>query len=287
VHVFFLSLTNICIFLAKTNKNKQINANIIFIPAQTRIPMLKEERFRVILDKVKIQQKVLSSGLSQELGVSEDTIRRDLNELANAGYIHKVHGGALPRSPVLLSYKERESYAQQNKLEIARKAITLVKEGQVIILDGGTTTLQIARLLPGNLPATVFTNSIPVAFHLADHPSIEVIFAGGKLLKSSQVTLGLETVETFRSIRADLCFLGVCSIHYEVGISVPNREEAQVKQAMIAAAAQVAALATAEKIGTAETYVAAPINEVDLLITDTTIPADVIQLYRGKGVEVL
>ena len=256
------------------------------IHAQTRIVMLKEERFRFILEKVKSQQKVLSSDLSQELGVSEDTIRRDLNELANAGHIHKVHGGALPRSPALLPYKERESYAQQNKLEIAKKALNLVKQGQVIILDGGTTTLQIARLFPENLSVTVFTNSIPVAFHLADHPSIDVVLAGGKLLKYSQVTLGLETIETFRSIRADICFLGVCSIHYEVGLTVPNREEAQVKQAMIASAAQVVALATAEKIGTAETYIASSINEVDILISDTPVSAEVSNLYKDKGIEV-
>lgn len=249
--------------------------------------MLKEERFRFILEKLKTHQKVLSAGLSQELRVSEDTIRRDLHELAQSGFIQKVHGGALPRSPALLSYREREDYALQNKQEIAKKAINLVKSRQVIILDGGTTTLQIARLLPEGLKATVFTNSIPIALHLANHATIETVLAGGKLFKHSQVTLGIETIETFRAIRADVCFLGVCSIHYEIGLSVPNREEAQVKQAMASSAAQVVALATAEKIGTAETYIVAPINEVDILITDTIITPDVIKLYTEKGMEVI
>jgi DeoR/GlpR family transcriptional regulator of sugar metabolism len=249
--------------------------------------MLKEERFRFILEKLKTHQKVLSADLSQVLHVSEDTIRRDLNELAQSGLIHKVHGGALPRSPVLLSYKEREVYAQQNKLEIARKAIQLIHPQQVIILDGGTTTLQIARLLPSDLEATIFTNSVPIAMHLADHPLVEVVLAGGKLLKRSQVTLGWEAMETFRAIRADLCFLGVCSIHYEIGLSVPNREEAQVKSIMVASSAQVVALATTEKIGTAETFIVAQLHQLDMLITDADTPADSLRLYKDKGLEIL
>lgn len=248
--------------------------------------MLKEERFRYILEKLKTHQKVLSADLSQELRVSEDTIRRDLNELALSGHIHKVHGGALPASPVLLSYKERETYARQNKLDIAKKAISFIQSGQVIILDGGTTTLQIARLLPQDLQATIFTNSIPIALHLADHSTAEVVLAGGKLLKRSQVTLGVEAIDTFRALRADLCFLGVCSIHYEIGLTVPNREEAQVKSAIVASANRVVALATAEKIGTAEKYVAARLHQLDVLITDADTSEEVIQLYQAKGLEV-
>jgi DeoR/GlpR family transcriptional regulator of sugar metabolism len=249
--------------------------------------MLKEQRFRFILEKLKTHQKVLSANLSEELGVSEDTIRRDLNELSQLGLIHKVHGGALPPSPVLLTYKERETYAWQNKQEIAKKAVTLIHNGQVIILDGGTTTLQIAQLLPRDLSATVFTNSIPVALHLVDHPSVEVVLAGGKLLKRSQVTLGYEAMDTFRSVRADVCFLGVCSIHYEIGLSVPDREEAQVKKAMVNAAAQVVALATAEKIGTAEAYIVAQLTELDMLITDTSAPEEALHLYKASGLEIL
>jgi DeoR/GlpR family transcriptional regulator of sugar metabolism len=248
--------------------------------------MLKEERFRFILEKLKTHHKVLSTDLSHELRVSEDTIRRDLNELAQMGHVHKVHGGALPPSPALLSYKERETYAQQNKLDIAKKAINLIRNGQAIILDGGTTTLQIARLLPQDLEVTIFTNSIPVALQLADHPTAEVVLAGGKLLKRSQVTLGIEAIEAFRAIRADLCFLGVCSIHYEIGLSVPNREEAQVKNAMVASAKHVVALATAEKIGTAEKYIAAQLHQIDTLITDTDTSEEVIHLYQEKGIEV-
>jgi DeoR/GlpR family transcriptional regulator of sugar metabolism len=99
--------------------------------------------------------------------------------------------------------------------------------------------------------------------------------------------MGLETIETFRQVRADLCFLGVCSIHFEIGLSVPNREEAQVKRAMIAASAQAIALATTEKIGTAEAYVVDGLQSLDILITDMAPASEMLNLYREKGVEVL
>lgn len=249
--------------------------------------MLKEERFHYILNKLHTNQKVLSSELSAELNVSEDTIRRDLNELSQNGRLRKVHGGALPPSPALPSYKERESYAQQSKVEIAQKAVKLIKDGQIVILDGGTTTLQIAHLLPAQLRITVFTNSLPIALLLAEHPQVEVIVAGGKFYKRSQVTMGLETIETFRNVRADICFLGICSIHYEIGLSVPEREEAQVKRSMIAASAQVVALATTEKMGTAEAYVVEGLQALDVLITDMAPGNEILNLYRDKGVEVL
>ncbi len=249
--------------------------------------MLKEERFQYILEKLRTHQKVLSAELSTELGVSEDTIRRDLHELSQSGRLRKVHGGALPPSPVYLSYKEREGYAQHNKMLIAQKAVELVKDGQTVIMDGGTTTLQIARLLPAQLKATVFTNSLPIALQLAEHSQVEVVLAGGKLFKQAQVTMGLETIETFRQVRADLCFLGVCSIHFEIGLSVPNREEAQVKRSMMAASAQAVALATTEKIGTAEAYVVDGLQALDILITDMAPGNEILNLYKEKGVELL
>jgi DeoR/GlpR family transcriptional regulator of sugar metabolism len=248
--------------------------------------MLKEERFETILQKLQKTQKVLSTDLSHELRVSEDTIRRDLKELADAGLLTKVHGGALLKSTLPLSFREREQHAEREKLEIARKAAALPDDGQLIILDGGTTTLQIARLLPESLRATVFTNSPPIALQLADHPGVEVVLAGGKLRKEARVTVGIETAELFRGMHADWCMLGVCSLHHEWGLTLRDREEVQVKAAMIRAASQVVALATADKIGPVESFVVAPPNQIDLLITDSTTPPEVLDRYRALGIEV-
>jgi DeoR/GlpR family transcriptional regulator of sugar metabolism len=249
--------------------------------------MLREERHQYILEKLRIHHKVLSSELSQQLQVSEDTIRRDLKELADSGQVRKVHGGALARSPNPHRYKDREHYAQEDKQFIARKAVKLIKNGQVIIMDGGTTTLEIARLLPPELRVTIFTNSLPLVAQLAEHPGAEVIMAGGKLFKDSMITFGAECINTFRSVRADLCMLGICSLHHEIGLSTPNRDEAQVKNEMIAASDQVVALATHEKIGTAESYIVASLSLVDTLVTNIGHNDPVLLPYRKLGIEVV
>ncbi len=270
-----------------TNKSAISTTFLTIFVANTHKPaMLKEERFEAILGKLQQRQKVFSADLSQELRVSEDTIRRDLKELADAGLLTKVHGGALPKSMNPLSFRDREHYAEREKLEIARKAVALLKNDHIIILDGGTTTLQIARMLPETLRATVFTNSPPIALQLAEHPAVEVVLAGGKLLKEARVTIGAETVEAFRSLRADWCLLGVCTLHHEWGLTIPNREEAQVKRAMIRAASQVGALASADKIGPVESFVVGNPAEIDVLITDDKTSAEVLQPYRDLGIEI-
>ncbi|WP_372802388.1 DeoR/GlpR family DNA-binding transcription regulator, partial [Lutibacter sp.] len=156
--------------------------------------MLKEERHHYILDKIKLNRKVLSSNLSTELHVSEDTIRRDLNELSLNGLIKKVHGGALPIDNKAPSYEERSNYNLEEKNIIAKKAVKLIKEGQVIIMSGSTTNLQLAKIIPSDINATIYTYSLPIAIQLTEHPSIEIIFIGGKLNKPAQVTVGLDVV---------------------------------------------------------------------------------------------
>ncbi|MCC7361050.1 MAG: hypothetical protein IT317_16315 [Anaerolineales bacterium] len=118
----------------------------------------------------------------------------------------------------------------------------------MIILDGGTTTLHVARQLPIDLRATVITNCPPIAMALCEHPQVEVVLAGGRLCKHSLVTVGAVTLEALEAIRADVCMLAVCRLHLEFGISVPDLEEAYLKRAMMAGAAEVMALARADKL---------------------------------------
>src|SRR5947209_7692522 len=176
---------------------------------QGRSTMLTAERRRSIMQTLQRDGKVLASELSKTLRVSEDTIRRDLRELAAAGLLQRVHGGALPRSPAAASFTARQQQASGAKAAIAQAAVKLIHQDQVIILDGGTTPLQVAERLPHDLRATVITHSPPIAQALAEHPTIEVIVIGGKLYKYSIVTVGAVAVEAFRGIRADLCFLGI------------------------------------------------------------------------------
>jgi DeoR/GlpR family transcriptional regulator of sugar metabolism len=248
--------------------------------------MLSEERRRYILEQLQSQGRVLSSTLSAELGVSEDTIRRDLRDLARDGRLQRVHGGALPRSPEA-TYRARERQRPAAKQAIAQAAAALVQEEQIVIFDGGTTNLLVAQALPHSLRATVITNSAPIAAALAEHPLIEVIVLGGRLQKTSLAAVGPPTIEALRRVRADLCLLGVCSIHPEVGISTPDLEEGYVKEAMIASAAEVVALASHEKLGTAAPYVVAPLSELTHLITARGYPGPLLAQYRALGVTVV
>ncbi|HEU4325750.1 MAG TPA: DeoR/GlpR family DNA-binding transcription regulator [Roseiflexaceae bacterium] len=249
--------------------------------------MLTAERRQFILDQLRREGKVLASELSSALAVSEDTIRRDLRELSEAGLLQRVHGGALPRSPGIASYAVRQRQAPQAKAAIAQAALQLIRSGQVLLLDGGTTTLHMAQRLPYDLQATVVTNSPPIAEALADHPCAEVVLIGGRLFKHSRVVVGAAATEAIRSIRADLCILGVCSLHPEVGISVTDLEEAHTKRAMIAVSAEVVALADSEKLGTVAPYVVGPLSELTQIITDRCVPETTLAPYRAQGVAIL
>jgi DeoR/GlpR family transcriptional regulator of sugar metabolism len=245
--------------------------------------MLTAERRQFILEILHRNKKVLSSELSNELKVSEDTVRRDLRELSEAGLLQRVHGGALLTSPATASYADRQKQAPREKEAIAK----LVRPGQVVILDGGTTTLQVAHHLPLNLEATVVTNSPPIALALAEHDRIEVIMLGGRLYKKALVNVGATAIESLRSIRADICMLGVCSLHPEVGISVANLDEAHVKKAMIAGAAEVIGLATEAKLDTAANYVVDTIRALTYLVTAPSVSLDRLVAYADLGLTIV
>jgi DeoR/GlpR family transcriptional regulator of sugar metabolism len=249
--------------------------------------MLHAERRQYILERLQREGKVVASELSVSLDVSEDTIRRDLRDLAEQGLLTRVHGGALPRSPAAVDYQTRQRNLTPGKVAIARQAANLVRKGQVVLMCGGTTNVQIAQHFAPDLSATVITHNPLVAINLAQHPLIEVVLLGGRFFKQSLVTVGSVPVEALRTIRADICMLGVCSLHPEVGISIPDLEESYVQRAMIASAAEVVALASAEKLGTASSYVVGPLSELTHIITEKSVAADQLQAYRALGITII
>jgi DeoR/GlpR family transcriptional regulator of sugar metabolism len=249
--------------------------------------VLTEERRQVILERLRANGKVVAAELSSALDVSPDTVRRDLQELADAGLLRRVHGGALPAVVGARSYAERRRQAPAAKAAIARATSRLLRDGQVILLDAGTTTLEVARHLPPELEATVITNSPPIAVALTEHPRIEVSVLGGMLEKHAHALVGAATVDALRSIRADVLVLGVCSLHPEVGITVLELEESYVKRAMIANAAEVVAVSSADKLGSAAPYVVAPLGELTHLVTERSAADEQAAEYRALGIEVV
>lgn len=248
--------------------------------------MLREERLDYILKKLKADQKVLQTELSSDLQVSEDTVRRDLESLAQDGLLIKVRGGAIPHSPNPYSFKERILLHEEDKQMMAQKALSLLKNGQTIILDGGTSTLMLVKLFPPNLQLTVVTNSIPIVAQLIEHPGVEVIFTGGRVFKDSRVTAGLDTIRMVRRMRADICFLGICSLHPVLGVTALDLEESEVKSAMVESANRVVAIGTSDKMGTAESFKVCEMTDIDTIITDKP-EEEALQPYIKLGIQVI
>jgi DeoR/GlpR family transcriptional regulator of sugar metabolism len=249
--------------------------------------MLKHERFRHILNQLRREGQVTLGPLSALLGVSEDTVRRDVDELARQGQLTKIRGGALLPSPIPDAYGAREQHDAAAKQEIAQKALALIQDGEMLILDGGTTVGWLARLLPATRRLKVATNSLPAANALLAHPGVELRMAGGRVHMPYRVNLGMEAVDFFRQIRADWCFLGGYGLHPAAGLTVADAEEAAVKRAMVQAAAHVVALVTPEKLGTAASFVACETGAIHTLVTTGTVPEATLAPYRALGVRIL
>jgi len=249
--------------------------------------MLKEERHQIILNMLNNEGRLIATNLSVKLNVSEDTIRRDLTDLGTQGLLHRVHGGALPNSPKVIDFDERQSQRPEVKEVIAISALQLIHDGQVIIMDGSTTILRVAELIPKQLNATIVTNSPAIALALSSHPHIEIIMVGGMLFKNSLVNIGVTAVAALNNIRADICFIGVYSIDHEIGISIPNFEETYVKKVMIENSSEVVALLTAEKIGTSSAYIVAPANSLTYLITENKVCEERLAPYRALGISII
>ena len=248
--------------------------------------MLTAERRQAILERLTTDGKVVASELVSRLGVSEDTVRRDLKELDSQGLVRRVHGGALPPPPTVNPrFVERRKVDHAQKAAIGAAAATLVGPDDVVLLSGGTTVLEFARRLPDDLHATVLTTGPDVAVMLAEHPGLDVVMIGGKVQADTHTVIGPEAVDAIRAVRADLCVLGVCSLHPEAGLTQLAREEALVERTMIAASARVATLTGADKLGFAGPWPVARTDEIDVLVTDA--PPETTDPYAALGLEVI
>ena len=195
--------------------------------------MLKKERQAYILHQVNLHNKVLSSSLCTEINVSEDTIRRDLQELAEEGKVIKVHGGAFRILSIMFIFQATVFTHKIKKRQLPRKQSVLIQNGMFVLTSGGTTIIEMARSLPPQLKATFISGSIPAILEYMHHPNIEVILIGDKISKNSKITVGAEAIAKIKQMKADLCFLGTNAIDVEHGISDNDWEVVQLKKAMI------------------------------------------------------
>ena len=249
--------------------------------------MLKTERQAFIVHQVNLHNKVLLTDLSDQIKVSNDTIRRDLQQLSEAGKIIKVHGGALSPSFHNGNKSSREVYAYTQKKVIAIKAASIIKDGMFVLTGGGTTVIELARALSPDLHATFISGSIPALLEYSSHPNIEVIAIGDRISKLSKITVGSEAISKIRELRVDLCFMGVNAINLNTGISDNDWDIVQVKKAMIESSRKVVCLTIAEKINTQQPIQICDLKKIDILITELSPEDELMQPYIRAGITVM
>jgi DeoR/GlpR family transcriptional regulator of sugar metabolism len=248
---------------------------------------LAAQRRDHLLGLLRTEGRVVAKDAAAALGISEDSVRRDLRDLAAAGLLQRVYGGALPVSPAVADYEARGTVAVDSKARVARTAAGLVRPGSTVILDGGTTALAVARALPRDLRATVVTHSPTVTVALADHPDVEVLVLGGRLFRHSMVTCGAAAAEAAQGVSADLFLLGVTGVHHEAGLTTGDPDEAAMKRTLAGRAAETYVLGSREKLGTASPYRVLPLAEVTAVITDAGPDEPTRRRLEDAGVPLL
>jgi DeoR/GlpR family transcriptional regulator of sugar metabolism len=249
--------------------------------------MLKTERHQFIMTKILEEQKVSTVDLAHDLNISEDTIRRDLNELDSKGMLEKVYGGAFPVKDKPVSVFDIVISNEEEKKIISHKALSLLHDGQVIIMSGGTTNLVLAKLIPLDLKATIYTYSLPIAMQLSQHPNIELMFIGGKMQKNAMVTIGIDVIQVLSKLKADVCFMGVSSINTKLGLTEKGYEVSIIKKAMMQSSDKVVALVSSEKLDTKMPYVVGELNQLNTIITNLDPSDPKLEGYLNSGVIIL
>jgi DeoR/GlpR family transcriptional regulator of sugar metabolism len=250
--------------------------------------MLKEERQRLILEKLNADKKINFVELGKFLDVSYDSIRRDIIELEDKGFLKKVHGGAVANSYLsVLGTKQNGANSSEELSILSKKAQKLFENRQTIIMDGGTTNFFMAEQLPKTLELTIVTNSLPLAMALNEHPKIDVILLGGTYFKRYQISLGNEVSRQLEHINADYYFMGVNGVHPQKGLNIRNYEESLIKQKMMQAAKKTVCCVIEEKLNVQEAHKVCNFSQIDLMITNLK-PTDIaLKDFQKLGVEII
>ncbi len=249
--------------------------------------MLTDERKALLLARLGRDGRLVAADLARELVISEDTVRRDLRELAAQGKLQRVHGGALPASPAVADFEGRAALAPEAKARLAARAAPLLAAHKVVFLDGGTTNVALARSLPADLAITVVTHSPSIAVALAAHPSVAVDLIGGRLFKHSVVAMGAAAARSISRVRPDLFVMGVTGLHPEDGATTGDAEEAEIKALIASRSAETMVIASADKLGAASPYTIVPTAEIGTLVVEKATPREMRDAFARCGVEVL
>lgn len=247
---------------------------------------LPDERQRLILEHLRTRGRVIAAELAAGWGLSEDSIRRDLRALAAQGLCQRVYGGALPLA-TSTPLKQRRGEQTARKLALARAAAGLVEDGQVLLIDAGSTNLALAEVLPARLGLTVITNAPDIAQRLMAREGFGLVLIGGRVDTRIGAAVGAQALQEVERMRADLCFPGACAIDPQHGLWGLDSEESRLKQAMVEASTRTAVVVTDDKLAAAGTHRVAGVEQVQFLVVEHSAPEEVCGAFVRRGVRVV
>ncbi|MBD9374757.1 DeoR/GlpR transcriptional regulator [Rhizobium sp. ARZ01] len=247
--------------------------------------LLLGERQTLIQERLARHGRVIAAELADELGVSEDTIRRDLREMAAAGLCRRVYGGALQLGPST-SFSERIGIDVDRKEALARAAALLVDPGSTLFLDAGSTNLAIARVLPIDKNLTVATNAPAIAAALLERPGIDIIQIGGPIDRKTGAATGAKSLRDAEVLRPDLYILGICGLHPDAGVTAFSFEEAEFKRCVAIQSRAVLAAVTNDKLSMAAPYSVMPLSRLSRAVLEADADEQEIADYAAAGVRI-
>ena len=249
--------------------------------------MLKEERQQTILSEVELHNRILLTDIAETLDVSIDTVRRDVKELDAENKLRKVHGGAISLGFTTNSARNANIYALDDKVTIAKKATTMLKDGAVIFIDGGTTCLELARIIPEKLQLTCFTISLPVAMELSTKPNVKVISIGGQISKEAQIAIGANAIHHLSEIKVDFSFIGTGYVDALYGLTEFDWDIVQIKKAVIKASKKTVLLSISEKLNSQHRYKTCDISSINTMITELEPDNTILKPFKNNDVTIL
>ncbi len=235
---------------------------------------LVEDRQEWLLTELSKHRRIATKQAAGELGVSVDTIRRDLRLLNQKGLLKRVHGGALPVSQIASSFSEREATLSHERNLLAKAVTQRLSPGQVIGLDGGTTATEIAANIAQWLDITIVTNNPAATLAFADHQSVQVVMVGGNVDLTWMTTTGPQAVDMIRGFHLDLAIIGTCAFDPLAGASTQSRHEIPTKQAFLTSAAETLLPVETAKLDSVAPFHIADCNEVEVMIVEEMVTSD-------------
>lgn len=251
--------------------------------------MYAPERQKRILDLARSVGRVEVTGLAEDLGVTAETVRRDLTALERRGFVRRVHGGALPvdRLEVEPTVATRLGQASAEKVRIAQRALEELPDEGTVLLDSGTTTQAIADRFPTDRALTVVTNSVTIAATLSEHDRVDLYLLGGRVRQRTGAAVGEWLVDALADVIVDVAFLGTNGYSVGRGMSTPDQAESAAKRAMTLAARRAIVVSDATKAGQEHFHRFARLEEIALLVTDTNLDDETAAQLDAAGTDVV